>query len=151
MYLFCKGACISLLAFRCNNPTYNPSYISLYGKDATAMVVVCAHWLACSKLSMYIFTYDIEYKLPKSCFGSFNWWFVSLFACVFLRSFVCLLCFYVVILNVFVFLIYSMLKWQNESVIHFVDGHPSSLNLMTFSQVFHGDYWPPCSSFISLT
>ena len=66
--------------------------------------------------------------------------FVSLFACVFMRSFVCLLCFYVVILNVFVFLIYSMLKWQNESVIHFVDGHPSSLNLMTFCQVFHGDY-----------
>ena len=33
---------------------------------------------------------------------------VCLFACVFVRLFVCLLCFYVVILNVFVFLIYSM-------------------------------------------
>ena len=58
--------------------------------------------------------------------------FVCLFACVFVRLFVCLLCFYVVIFNVFVFLIYSMLKWQNKIVIHFVEGHPSSFNLMTF-------------------
>ena len=54
--------------------------------------------------------------------------FVCLFACVFVRLFVCLLCFYVVILNVFVFLIYSMLKWQNKIIIHFLDGHPSRLN-----------------------
>ena len=72
---------------------------------------------------------------------------VCLFACVFVRLFVCLLCFYVVILNVFVFLIYSMLKWQNEIIIHFIEGHPSSLNLLTFCQVLHGDYWPPCSFF----
>ena len=72
---------------------------------------------------------------------------VCLFACVFVRLFVCLLCFYVVILNVFVFLIYSMLKWQNEIIIHFVEGHPSSLNIMSFCQVLHGDYWPPCSFF----
>ena len=52
----------------------------------------------------------------------------------------CLLCFYVVILNVFVFLIYSMLKWQDEVIIHFVEGHPSSLNLKNFRQVLHGDY-----------
>ena len=64
--------------------------------------------------------------------------FVCLFACVFVRLFVCLLCFYVVILNVFVFLIYSMLKWQNEVIIHFVEC-PSSLNLMTFCQVLHVD------------
>ena len=54
--------------------------------------------------------------------------------------------FNVVILNVFVFPIYSMLKWQNEIIVHFVEGHPS-LNLMTFSQVLHGDYCPPCSFF----
>ena len=66
--------------------------------------------------------------------------FFCLFACVFVRLFVCLLCFYVVILNVFVFLICSMLKWQNEIVIHFVEGRPSSLNLVTLCQVFHGDY-----------
>ena len=73
--------------------------------------------------------------------------FVCLVACVFVRLFVCLVCFYVVILNVFKFLIYSILKWQNEIVIHFVEGHVSSLNLITFCQIFHGDYWPPCSSF----
>ena len=28
--LFCKGAWISLLAFRCNDPTYNPSYCILH-------------------------------------------------------------------------------------------------------------------------
>ena len=66
--------------------------------------------------------------------------FVCFFACVFLSLFVCFLCFYVVILDVFVFLIYSMLKWQNKIVINFVEGHPSSLNLMTFCQDFHGDY-----------
>ena len=76
---------------------------------------------------------------------------VCLFACVFVRLFVCLLCFYVVILNVFVFLIYSMLKWQNEIIIHFVEGHPSSSNLMAFCQVLHGDYWPPCSWFHSFS
>ena len=72
---------------------------------------------------------------------------VCLFLCLCVCQIVCLLCFYVVILNVFVFQIYSMLKWQNEIVIHFVEGHPSSLNLMTFCQLFHGDYWPPCSFF----
>ena len=72
--------------------------------------------------------------------------FVCLFACVFVRMFVCCV-FNVVILNVFVFPIYSMLKWQNEIIINFVDGHPSSLNLMTFCQALHGDYWPPCSFF----
>ena len=72
--------------------------------------------------------------------------FVCLFACVFVRMFVCCV-FNVVILNVFVFPIYSMLKWQNEIIIHFVEEHPSSLNLMTFCQVLHGDYWPPCSFF----
>ena len=34
----------------CTDPTYNPSYITLNGKDATAMVVVCNHCLACPKL-----------------------------------------------------------------------------------------------------
>ena len=58
-----------------------------------------------------------------------------LFACVFVRLFVCCV-FNVVILNVFVFPIYSMLKWQNKIIIDFVDGHPSSLNLMTFCQDF---------------
>ena len=62
-----------------------------------------------------------------------------LFACVFVRLFVCCV-FNVVILNVFVFPIYSMLKWQNEIIIDFVDGHPASLNLMTFCQVLHGGY-----------
>ena len=62
-----------------------------------------------------------------------------LFACVFVRLFVCCV-FNVVILNVFVFPIYSMLKWQNEIIINFVDRHPSSLNLMTFCQALHGDY-----------
>ena len=71
--------------------------------------------------------------------------FVCFFACVFVRLFVCCV-FNVVILNVFVFPIYSMLKWQNEIIVHFVEGHPS-LNLMTFSQVLHGDYCPPCSFF----
>ena len=47
--------------------------------------------------------------------------------------------FNVVILNVFVFPIYSMLTWEND-IIHFVEGHPSSLNLMIFCQVPHGDY-----------
>ena len=56
---------------------------------------------------------------------------------VFLSLFVC--CVFMLSFEVFVFLIYSMLKWQNEVVIHFVEGHPSSLNLMTFFQVFHGD------------
>ena len=64
--------------------------------------------------------------------------FVCLFACVFVRLIVCCV-FNVVILNVFVFPIYSMLKWQNE-IIHFVEGHPSSFNLMAFCQVLHGDY-----------
>ena len=72
--------------------------------------------------------------------------FVCSFACVFVRLFVCCV-FNVVILNVFVFPIYSMLKWQNEIIIHFVEGHPSSLNLMTFCQVLHGDYWQSCSFF----
>ena len=58
--------------------------------------------------------------------------YVCKFVCLFVRLFVCLLCFYVVILNAFVFLIYSMLKLQNEIVVNFVEGHPSSLNLMTF-------------------
>ena len=40
-----------------------------------------------------------------------------------------------------------MLKWQNEIIVHFVEGHPSSLNLMTFSKARHGDYCPPCSFF----
>ena len=40
-------------------------------------------------------------------------------------------------------------KWQNEIVIHFVEGHLSSLNLMTFCQVFYGDYWSPYSFFPS--
>ena len=75
--------------------------------------------------------------------------YVSLSVCLLMRLldcfFVC--CFNVAILNVFVFLIYSMLKWQNEIVIHFVEGHSSSLNLMTFCQIFHGGYWPACSSF----
>ena len=65
--------------------------------------------------------------------------FVCLFACVFVRLFVCCI-FNFVILNVFVFPIYSMLKWQKEIIIHFVEGHPSSLNLMTFCQVLHGYY-----------
>ena len=65
--------------------------------------------------------------------------FVCFFACVFVRLFVCCV-FNVVILNVFVFLIYSMLKWQNEIIIDFVDGHRASLNLMTFCQVLHGGY-----------
>ena len=65
--------------------------------------------------------------------------FVCFFACVFVRLFVCCV-FNVVILNVFVFLIYSMLKWQNDIIIDFVDGHPASLNLMTFCQVLHGGY-----------
>ena len=43
-----------------------------------------------------------------------------------------------------------MLKWQNEIIIHFVEGHPSSLNLMTFCQVLHGVYWQPCSFFQNL-
>ena len=64
--------------------------------------------------------------------------FVNVFACVFVRFFVCCV-FNVIILNVFVFPIYSMLKWQNE-IIHFVEGHPSSFNLMAFCQVLHGDY-----------
>ena len=62
--------------------------------------------------------------------------FVCLFTSVFVRLFVCCV-FNVVILNVFVFPIDSMLKWQNEIIIHFVEGHPSSLN---FCQVLHGDY-----------
>ena len=33
-----------------------------------------------------------------------------------------------------------MLKWQDEVIIHFVEGHPSSLNLKNFRQVLHGDY-----------
>ena len=65
--------------------------------------------------------------------------FVCLFACVFVRLFACCV-FNVVILNVFVFPIYSMLKWQNKIIIHFVEGHPSSSNLMAFCQVLHGDY-----------
>ena len=62
--------------------------------------------------------------------------FVCLFASVFVRLFACCV-FNVVILNVFVFPIDSMLKWENEIIIHFVEGHPSSLN---FCQVLHGDY-----------
>ena len=31
--------------------------------------------------------------------------------------------------------------------IHFAEGHPSILNLTTFCQIFHVDYWPPCSFF----
>ena len=54
----------------------------------------------------------------------------SLFVCLLDCLFVC--CFYVVILNAFVFLIYSMLKLQNKIAINFVEGHPSNLNLMTF-------------------
>ena len=34
--LFCKKSWISLLVFRWNNPTYNPSDVTLAGKDATA-------------------------------------------------------------------------------------------------------------------
>ena len=66
--------------------------------------------------------------------------FVNVFVCLLVCLLDCLLYFYVVILNVFVFLIYSMLKWQNKIIIHFVEGHPSNLNLMTFWQVLHGDY-----------
>ena len=66
--------------------------------------------------------------------------FVCFFACLFVRLFVCLLCFYVVILNVFMFLIYSILKRQTKIIIYVVQGHPSSLNLITFCQVFQGGY-----------
>ena len=32
-------------------------------------------------------------------------------------------------------------------IIHFVEGYSFSLNLVIFCQVFHGNYWPPCSFF----
>ena len=64
---------------------------------------------------------------------------VSLFVYRFVRLFVFLLYFYV-ILNIFVFFIHYMLKCQNKITIDFVEGHPSSFNIMTFCQVFHGGY-----------
>ena len=67
-------------------------------------------------------------------------WILGPFACVFVRLFVCLLCFYVVILNIVVFLIYSMLKCLKEIVMHFVLEQPSSSDLVIFCQVVHGGY-----------
>ena len=48
--LFCKEAWISYHVFRCNDPTYNASYVNLYGKDATAFLVVRAQSLTCLQL-----------------------------------------------------------------------------------------------------
>ena len=71
---------------------------------------------------------------------------VSLFVCLFVRLFV-FLQYFNVILNVFVFFIHYMLKCQNKITIDFVEGHPSSLNIITFCQVFLGPCSLPCSSF----
>ena len=49
VHFICKGARITLLVFRRSNPTYNPSYVILYGKDAATLVLVCTHCLACSQ------------------------------------------------------------------------------------------------------
>ena len=38
------------LVFRCDNTRYNPSFVTLYGKDAAASLVVRAHCLACPQL-----------------------------------------------------------------------------------------------------
>ena len=48
--LFCKVAWISYHVFRCNDPTYNASYVNLYGKDATAFLMVRAQSLTCLQL-----------------------------------------------------------------------------------------------------
>ena len=41
-----KGAWISVLVFRCNDPTYYTSYITLYGNNIARLAVVHLHCLA---------------------------------------------------------------------------------------------------------
>ena len=74
---------------------------------------------------------------------------VSLFVYRFVRLFVFLLYFYV-ILNIFVFFIHNMLKCQNKITIDFVEGHPSSFNIMTFCQVFHGGCSLPLKYYVKV-
>ena len=62
-FLSCNGASISVLVFWCNNPTYYPSYVTLYGNNVAETVVASPSWHAYTQT--WHLLKNIEHKLLK--------------------------------------------------------------------------------------